>query len=279
MAARTGRDLGAAIGVGLPLVILIVLALVFWPPGLILLLVLATSLGCIEVHDALKRVGMTSARTPLVIGNIAIIGGTYAVEYFDKYTDIPWQFILLGCLGGTVMLVLVWRMFGGAEGYARDTAASLFTIAYIPLLASFVGLILAMPNGEMLLTAVFLCVCGSDTGGYAVGATLGKHQLAPNISPKKTWEGLIGSVLLSGAVGIVMAVCFMGWPWWYGELLSLVAVVAGTCGDLVESLIKRDVGIKDMSSVLPGHGGAMDRLDSVLFAAPACWFIFCLPIL
>jgi phosphatidate cytidylyltransferase len=269
--------LGAAIAVGLPLVILIVLALVYWPPGLIVMLVLVTSLACIELHDALKRVGMTSAKTPLVVGNIAIIGGSYAAGYFQPYITVPWHVVLLGCLGVTVLLALIWRMFSGAEGYARDAAASLFTIAYIPLLASFIGLILVMDGGELKLTTVFLAVVASDTGGYALGATIGKHQLAPNISPKKTWEGLVGSIVTSIATVLVMCFCFTHWPWWYGVIVALVAVVAGTAGDLVESLIKRDVGIKDMSSILPGHGGVMDRLDSVLFAAPACWFLLNLP--
>ncbi|MDR1237402.1 MAG: phosphatidate cytidylyltransferase, partial [Propionibacteriaceae bacterium] len=122
----------------------------------------------------------------------------------------------------------------------------------------------------------FLCVCGSDTGGYALGATLGKHQLAPKISPKKTWEGLIGSVLLASLVGALMAHFVLGAAWWIGVVLALVITFFSTVGDLIESLIKRDIGIKDMSSFLPGHGGVMDRLDSILIGIPAGWLFFTL---
>lgn len=274
--SRAGRDLPAAIAVGLGLLLVLVATLMWWHPGFILLLVVLTSLGAVEVHHALRKVGMRSAITPVVVGNVAIIGGSYAAAVLQPVTNIPWHLVLLGCLGFTVLLALSWRMFGGAEGYARDSAASLFIISYIPLLASFVGLILAQDHGVAKVVAVLLCIAGSDTGGYAAGATLGRHKMAPNISPKKTWEGLAGSFLLAGLVGILHSVLVMGRPWWFGALLAIVVVVFGTAGDLIESLIKRDVGIKDMSSFLPGHGGVMDRLDSTLVAAPGAWLLFTL---
>ncbi len=125
---------------------------------------------------------------------MAIIGGSYAAAVLEPISRIPWHEVLLGGLAATVLLALMWRMPGGAEGYVKDAAASLFIISYIPLLASFIGLILAMPSGGMKVAATALCIAGSDTGGYALGATLGKHPMAPNISPKKTWEGVAGSV-------------------------------------------------------------------------------------
>ena len=272
--SRAGRDLPAAIGVGLFLFAVIVATLTWWPTGFILLLVVLTSLGAIEVHQALQRVGMRSAIIPVVIGNVIIIGGSYAAALLQPVTNLPWHVVLLGTIGGTVLLALIWRMFDGADGYARDSAASLFIIGYIPLLASFVGLILAQPHGVAKVVGVALCIAGSDTGGYAAGATLGRHRMAPNISPKKTWEGLAGSFLLAGALGVLHVVLVMGRPWWFGVLLAVVVVIFGTAGDLIESMIKRDVGIKDMSSFLPGHGGVMDRLDSTLGAAPAAWLVF-----
>jgi len=269
-----GRDLPAAIAVGLSLFALVVVTLIWFHPGFVALLVLLTSLGAIELHQALRRVGMTSAIIPVVIGNILIIGGTYAAAEFQKQTNVPWHVVLLGTIGGTVLMALIGRMFGGAEGYVRDSAASLFIIGYIPLLASFIGLILAQDNGVAKVVAVFLCVVGSDTGGYVVGATLGAHQMAPTISPKKTWEGLAGSFALAIVVGSLATAFFMGRPWWQGAILAVIVVIFGTAGDLIESLIKRDVGIKDMSSFLPGHGGVMDRLDSMLLAGPAAWVLF-----
>lgn len=274
--SRAGRDLPAAIAVGLGLVIYVVATLTWWPVGFMVLLVVLTSLGAVEIHHALRRIGMTSAILPVVVGNVLIIGGSYAAAVLEPVTRIPWHVVLLGMIGGTVLLALFWRMPGGADGYVRDSAASLFIIGYIPLLASFAGLILAQPHGVAKVVAVFLCITGSDTGGYAAGATLGRHPMAPQISPKKTWEGMAGSVLLASSVGIAMSVLVLHQSWWFGLLLAVVVVITGTAGDLIESLIKRDVGIKDMSSFLPGHGGVMDRLDSTLVAAPAAWVLFTL---
>lgn len=274
--SRAGRDLPAAIAVGLALFGIVVATLVWWPPGFIVLLVVLTSLGAVEVHHALQRVGMTSVVLPVVLGNVIIIGGSYAAAVLQPVTQIPWHVVLLGTIGGSVLLALMWRMFSGAEGFARDSAASLFIIGYIPLLASFVGLILAQPHGVAKVVAVFLCITGSDTGGYAAGASLGKHPMVPTISPKKTWEGLAGSIVLASVVSVLHFVFVMQEPWWMGVLLAIVVVIFGTAGDLIESMIKRDVGIKDMSSFLPGHGGVMDRLDSTLVAAPAAWLLFTL---
>ena len=142
---RAGRDLPAAIAVGLGLFAYVVVTLTWWPQGFIVLLVVLTSIGAIEVHQALRRVEMSSAIVPVVVGNVLIIGGTYAAAQAELVTNVPWHVVLLGTIGGTVLLALIWRMFGGADGYARDSAASLFIIGYIPLLASFAGLILAQP--------------------------------------------------------------------------------------------------------------------------------------
>jgi len=271
-----GRNLPAAIAVGLGLIAIIVATLVLWHPGFILLLVVMTALGAVEVHNALARIGMTSARVPVVVGTAVIIGGSYAAAVLQPVTNIPWHLVLLGSLGATVMLALIWRMPGGAEGYVRDASASLFIISYIPLLGSFVGLILAMPSGGMKVAATALCIAGSDTGGYIVGATLGKHPMAPKISPKKTWEGLAGSFGLAALVGTLWTAFLLAEPWWVGTVLGIMVAGFGTAGDLIESLVKRDVGIKDMSSFLPGHGGVMDRMDSMLLAAPAAWLVFTL---
>ncbi len=272
--SRTGRDLPAAIGVGVGLLAVIVVTLMWWHPGFILLLVVMTCMGAIELHQALLNIGMRSAIVPIVVGTVAIIGGTYAAAIFEPVTDIPWHEVLLGFLAVTVLLALVWRMPAGADGYVKDAAASLFTISYIPLLASFIALILAMPGGTGKVVALALCVSASDTGGYAIGATLGRHPMAPNISPKKTWEGMAGSAVTAAVIGSLTAVFVLGMPWWFGLALGLTCVLFGTAGDLIESLVKRDVGIKDMSSFLPGHGGVMDRLDSFLVAAPAAWLLF-----
>lgn len=274
--SRAGRDLPVAIVVGLLMLGIVVSTLLWWHAGFIVILVVLTSLGAVELHQALKRVNMRSAIVPVVVGNIVIIGGTYAAAELQRVTNVPWHVVLMATIGGTVLVALGWRMFGPAEGYARDSAASLFIIGYVPLLASFVGLLLAQQDGVAKVAGVILAIVGSDTGGYALGAAIGKHPMAPVISPKKTWEGLIGSIALSGVVAVIYAIFVLHQPWWVGLALAVVVVIFGTAGDLIESMIKRDVGIKDMSSFLPGHGGVMDRLDSMLVAVPAAWVLFTL---
>jgi phosphatidate cytidylyltransferase len=182
---------------------------------------------------------------------------------------LPW----LLCTAA-VFIVMAWRLPGGEEGYIRDIAGSVLIVGYLGLLGSFIGPMLAMPSGAAKLGTVFMAVCASDTGGYALGATMGKHQMAPQISPKKTWEGLIGSILLTAVVAGLMFHFALGWAWWIGLVFAVLIVFFGTAGDLVESQIKRDAGIKDMSSILPGHGGIMDRLDSILVSLPVGWVFF-----
>lgn len=268
-----GRDLPAAIAVGVAAVVYVVVTLVWWHWGFILLVALALSLGSIEVHQALRRIGMNAAIVPIVIGTVAMIVGTYAAAVRATWWHMPWHSVLLMYLGATVLASLIVRFPRGHEGFVRDAAASVFIIGYIALLGSFTALILAGENGSARMVTFLLCVVGNDTGGYIAGVLFGKHPMAPKISPKKTWEGFVGSMVLSIVVGVLMCVFALGAPWWVGVLIGAAMVFFGTCGDLIESSIKRDVGIKDMSSILPGHGGVMDRLDSLLVAAAPAWLV------
>jgi phosphatidate cytidylyltransferase len=161
----------------------------------------------------------------------------------------------------------------GVAGYVRDVAASSLIIAYVPLLGSFAALMLAEEQGTLRVVTFLLIVVMSDTGGYVAGVLFGKHPMAPKISPKKSWEGVAGSLVFATVAGLCMAIFVLKVPFWVGIVLSVGLVAVGSCGDLIESMIKRDLGIKDMSSFLPGHGGVMDRLDSLLVAAPVAWLI------
>ncbi len=269
---RAGRNLPAAIAVGLILIGIVVGSLIWWNWGFVIFVATALAAGAIELHVALKtRAKMTSAIVPIVIGTFAIVVGSFLAA--QRPGRLPSTTVLLAALGLTVVAALMWRMFQGPSGFVKDATASLFTIAYLPLLGSFLTLMLGEGQGALRVTATILCVSGSDTGGYIAGVLFGKHKLAPRISPKKTCEGLIGSFALSMAVGAAMAHFALGVSFWVGLVLGAVVVVTGTTGDLVESMIKRDLGIKDMSRFLPGHGGFMDRIDSVLVAAPAAWFV------
>ena len=272
---RAGRNLSAAIVVGFALFALVIAGLVYWPPGVVILVALLAALGATELRHALRQVGLNAVVVPVAIGVTAMVLAAYAASMWPGEV---WRTVEFGVIGAVVLATLIWRMPRGAEGYARDVAGSLFIVGYVGVLASFIGPVIAMPDGPVRVATMFLCVCGSDTGGYVLGAALGKHPMAPRISPKKTWEGLAGSVVLAGVCGVLMAIFALGRPWWFGLMLALVIVAFGTLGDLIESIVKRDVGIKDMSSVLPGHGGIMDRLDSVLVALPVSWLIFLLPL-
>ena len=268
-----GRNLPAAIGVGGGLIALVVVTLAWWHWGFILLAATMLALGAVEVNSALRRLGMHAAVVPIVLGTIAMIVGTYAAATGVGLWLMPWHAVLLMCLGATVLASLIVRFPRGHENFVRDASASVFIIGYIALLGSFTALILAGEHGAARMVTFLLCVVASDTGGYVIGVLFGRTPLAPRISPKKTWEGMAGSVLFACVVGSVLTWWLLDAAWWVGALLGAVCVFFGTCGDLIESAIKRDVGIKDMSSILPGHGGVMDRLDSMLVAAAPAWFV------
>ena len=268
-----GRDLPAAIGVGGGLIAVVMLTLAFFHWGFILLVAGMLSLGSWEVYRALQRIGMNAAIVPIILGTVAMIAGTYASARDLAWVGIPWHSALLMFLGATVLAAMVVRMPRGYQGFVKDASASLFIVGYIPLLGSFTALILAGGEGAARMVTFLLCVVAVDTGGYVVGVMFGKHPLAPRISPKKTWEGSAGSLLFAVTTGIAMSVLVLRAPWYVGLVLGVVTVLFATAGDLIESTIKRDVGIKDMSSILPGHGGVMDRLDSMLVAAPAAWLV------
>lgn len=269
---RAGRNLPAAIGVGVGLGAYVVLSLVFLKPAFVVLVAAALALASVELHQALRRHGMTSAIVPIVAGSIAISIGSYLAG-LQTPVVFSTTSVLLAALALTVLAALIWRMPGGAEGYVKDVAASLLIIGYVPMLGSFTALILAGEQGVARTVTFLLIVVMNDTGGYVAGVLFGKHPMAPHISPKKSWEGLAGSFVFGIASGVPMAVYGLHVPWWVGLVLGVCLVGVGTCGDLIESLVKRDLGIKDMSSFLPGHGGVMDRLDSLLVAAPVAWLI------
>lgn len=178
---------------------------------------------------------------------------------------------LMGLFAGSVLLIL-WRLIEGIvpawevppKTLIRDVFSGLFSLVYVPFLASFTILLLDAQRGQWWVFALVLIVVSVDVGAFAAGVTLGKHKMTPRISPNKTWEGLAGAALVSVAVGITIAILGLQQPWWVGLVLGLLCLLTATIGDLAESLIKRNLGVKDMSSWIPGHGGFLDRLDSLL---------------
>jgi phosphatidate cytidylyltransferase len=269
---RAGRNLPAAIAIGVGLGVYVVLSLIYLKPAFVVLVAVGLVLAAVELHEALKRQGMTSAIVPIAIGSVAISFGSYFAGRPGPVIFSTTS-VLLASLALTVLASLIWRMPKGAAGFVRDSAASLMIIAYVPLLGSFAALMLAEAQGAARVVTFLLIVVMSDTGGYVAGVLFGRHPMAPKISPKKSWEGLAGSLVFGAAAGVCMALFVLHIPFWAGIILGVSLVAVGTCGDLIESMIKRDLGIKDMSSFLPGHGGVMDRLDSLLVAAPIAWLI------
>ncbi len=257
-----GRDLRAAIGVGLLLGALVIASLVIDARAFLVVVIAAMVLGAWEVRRAVATKGIRVPLVPLVLGSIGMISAAY----------LRGAEALVVTFGLTVVGMLVWRVADGLLGAARDLAASALVAFYPVFLGGFAALMLASPNdGRQRIITFVLVTVFSDIGGYVVGVRFGKHPMAPSLSPKKSWEGFAGSVATCAVVGAISLPLLLDGAWWAGAALGTVAAAAATTGDLIESSIKRDLGIKDMGTLLPGHGGLMDRLDSLVVVAPVAW--------
>ncbi|MFI6337274.1 phosphatidate cytidylyltransferase [Streptomyces sp. NPDC050535] len=263
-----GRDLGAAIGVAVGLGVVIVASLLIVKAVFIGVIAVAVVVGLWELTSRLEeRKGIKAPLVPLALGGAAMV-----VSGYVRGAEGAWVAMAL-----TALAVLVWRMTEPPEGYLKDVTAGVFAAFYIPFLATFVALMLAADDGSRRVLTFLLLAVVSDTGAYAIGWRFGKHKLAPRISPGKTREGLLGAVTFAMAAGaLLMEFLIDDGTWWQGLLLGLAVAASATLGDLGESMIKRDLGIKDMGTLLPGHGGIMDRLDSLLPTAPVVWLLLVL---
>jgi phosphatidate cytidylyltransferase len=262
-AIRTGRNLPVALAVGAGLGGVAVLTLFTLKATFLGLVAIAVGIALLELSRALGTRDISLPLIPIAAGGAAMLGLAYWVG----------EQAALAALVGTVILLLAWRLRGGAAGYVRDLTAGVFALAYLPLLAVFVPLMLARPDGSQRTLIFVAMAVSSDVGGYFAGILIGRHPLAPGISPHKTWEGFAGSVLVGVVVGAILLTWLLHGQVWQGIILGAAAVTAATLGDLTESMIKRDLDIKDMGSVLPGHGGVMERIDSLLVVSPVVWFL------
>lgn len=261
---RAGRDLPIAIGVGLGLLAAVGASLYFRKEGFIAFAVLACGAALWELAQAFTRRGIQIPLLPLLVGTVGIL--------VSSYTSGPEALLVAFML--TAGGVVVWRVLdGNGPAALRDAAAATFATAYIPFMAGFVMLMLAEPDGDRRVALFVLLAVASDTGGYAAGVLTGRHPLAPSVSPKKSWEGLVGSLALAGTVGAVGMSWAFGTSPWVGIGLGVASVLTSTLGDLAESLLKRDLALKDMGTLLPGHGGVLDRLDSLLLTAPLVYLL------
>ncbi|MGH3274414.1 MAG: phosphatidate cytidylyltransferase [Streptosporangiaceae bacterium] len=226
----------------------------------------AVAVSSWELAGALRRAGIRVTLAPVLLGGQAMVW-------------LAWPFGRDGILVAfmiTALVCLVWRFPRGAAGYVRDVSASVFGTAYVAGFAAFATLLVVPADGAARVLCLLLAAVGSDIGGYATGVLGGRHLMAPSISPKKSWEGFIGSLMVGTAAGTLSVTFLLGGQPWRGVLFGAAIVLTATGGDLVESLIKRDLGVKDMGTVLPGHGGLMDRLDSLLPSAVVSWLLLSL---
>ncbi len=259
-----GRNLPIAIGVGLGLGAVVLLSLYTVKEIFLGVVVIFLGMAAWELIRAFGTRDIRIPWPPLMAGGLAMLLATYV-----------WgATALVATFGLTTLAILLWRLPKGQSGYVRDATAGVFAATYVPFLAGFVVLMLAAHDGADRVLIFIAVTVASDIGGFFAGAFLGRHTMAPTISPKKTWEGFSGSTVTCMAVGGVLLPWLLHGAWWQGVVVGAAAVCSATLGDLIESMIKRDLGIKDMGTLLPEHGGVMDRLDSLLATVPVVWLAF-----
>lgn len=272
--AKSGRNLLGAIGIGVVLGALLLLSLLVNKELFMLFAAVLLGISSVELATALQAMGR---RVPRIPTGIVAVGAVPIAYYFGVLAALG--FAVVG-----VVVVVLWRWVDIKRGYHatadvslfKDAQAAAFVQAYVTGLGSFAVALVAMPNGQWWTLAFLIMVVSVDTGAYVSGLNFGKHPMAPKISPKKTWEGFAGAGLAAIIAGILLSIFMIGQPWWFGLIMGPIILVTATLGDLGESHIKRTIGVKDMSSWLAGHGGFLDRLDSILPSALVTYLIYIL---
>jgi phosphatidate cytidylyltransferase len=261
---KAGRNLPAAIAVGLGLFITLIISLFADVRFFTILVAFAAVLATRELSQTLV-VGLSQRMIILlqIIAPVIVVAAS-----LSGITGLVTTFL------ASVILILSVRLLDGEEAYVHHVTRSIFALVYVPVLASFAVLLSTQTDGAWKVLALVLLTAATDLGGYVAGALFGKHPMAPKISPNKTWEGFAGALALQLVIGILLWLYVFDQSWWEGAIVGLVMMLSATFGDLIESMIKRDLGVKDMGSVLPGHGGVMDRLDSLVINSFVAWALF-----
>ena len=261
---KAGRNLPAAIAVGLGLFITLIISLFADVRFFTILVAFATVLAMRELSQTLvvglspRMLILLQILAPIIVVAAALAGVTGLVIAFIASS----------------LLDLSVRLLDGEEAYVHHATRSIFALVYAPVLASFAVLLSLQTDGAWKVLAFVLLTAATDLGGYVAGAIFGKHLMAPKISPKKSWEGFAGALVLQLVVGTLLWIFVFDQSWWEGAIVGFVMMLSATLGDLIESMIKRDLGVKDMGTLLPGHGGVMDRLDSIVINAFVAWVLF-----
>jgi phosphatidate cytidylyltransferase len=269
---RAGRNVPVSIASAVVLIALILATLLVWKTAFMAVVAAAVVVAIWELRRGFRAIELDLPQEPLMVGGVVMV----VVAYF---WGAP---ALVTAAAVSALATMLWLLRRGVPGYVHTATASVFTLVYVPFLGSFVALLLReggatgfdrYDDGVKGILTFIAVTAASDIGGFVAGVLLGRHPMAPVISPKKSWEGFAGSAVACIGVGVAMVVGVLDADWWIGVVLGLVAVVMATLGDLCESVIKRDLGIKDMSHVIPGHGGLMDRLDSLLATIAPIWLL------
>ena len=267
-APRSGRNLPLAIVTGVGLAGLLLGALVLSKPVFVLFVVAVVLLAVTELIQVLRARATRPAAAVVYPMTVLLLVGAY----LKGPAALSFGLVL------TVLAAFGWYLVDrGRTEVTRNVAATVFAVLYLPFLAAHLPRVVARAEhyvGAMIGYALLVVVY--DTGAYATGATIGRHPMAPHISPNKSWEGAVGATVLTLAVGAFVLPLWVPWTLPSGLVLAAVACVVAPLGDLSESMLKRDLAVKDMGSILPGHGGMLDRIDALLFMAPALYYVLAL---
>jgi phosphatidate cytidylyltransferase len=269
---RAGRNVPVSIVSALVLIALVLVTLLVWKTLFMVVVAAAVTVAIWELHRGFAARAIDLPEQPLMAGGVVMV----VVAYF---WGAP---ALVTATAVTALITMLWLLRRGVPGFVQNATASVFALVYVPFLGAFVALMLReggatgfdrYDDGVKGILTFVAVTAASDIGGFLAGVFFGRHPMAPVVSPKKSWEGFAGSAVCCVAVGVAMVVWVLDADWWIGLCLGLIAAVMATLGDLCESVIKRDLGIKDMSQVIPGHGGLMDRLDSLLATIAPIWLL------
>ncbi len=261
---RAGRKLLPSILVSLTLLTLIFGTINLEPKLFLLLILIAIMLGVRELTHAYRAGGIELPDLPIMlIASVILVaswfGGTEGLAVST---------------GLSIPILMFFLLMISQKDFIKRSTSAVFAVFYLAVLGGFILLVANHPDGGKRILALVILIACNDTFAYFAGVLFGKHKMAPTISPNKSWEGLVGGLIASLIGGALVFQNAFETQWYVGCAVGVMTVITATCGDLIESAIKRDLAIKEMSNLLPGHGGIMDRLDSALFTAPAVWFAF-----
>ena len=263
--ARAGRNLPLAILTALLLAGVLIASLVLSRPAFIVFLLGIVTLALLELLTVLRARATRPARpVVLAMGALLVVGA-----YLEGPAALSFGLLV------TILAAFAWYLVDrGRTEVTRNVAATVFAVVYVPFMAAHLSLVVGRAEhyvGALLGYAALVVIY--DTGAYATGATLGRRPIAPQVSPNKSWEGAIGATIVCLAAGAFLLPLWEPWTLASGLVLAAATCVVAPLGDLSESMLKRDLAVKDMGSILPGHGGMLDRVDALLFMAPVLYYV------